>query len=411
MARFTSKEQFLNKNVELVEDRLNSKYVSTTEAKPTFTTYFSINDEYTTVDSGTYDVEKLLGKNSPIRFTEIKSFPIYDINQMQINRVLEEQGITTDYEGEGLILPNTIIPKEHDYFIIDYFKVPCVFKINAVNHDTLKSNNYYRISFHITILGDDDYLVDLQRQTVKHATCNIENVNTNKQVIIEDDIYKKIEALDKVINAIKTQYRTLFFNEQLNSFMTTCPLDNSKRIYDRYLNRFIQESQIYVDPMTIDTIYLSYEDDDNTFDFEYMKSIYPVLLNKSPDKLRILSEFYVISSYDPNSIFGYYDIKTLLVRIMTKGKHAYIRQEFIKIMKDPHYIVDSESGEIDDVRVRLISNFLNNNYDNIELIDVDDWWSNFDLWFNMDFETYIFIPMVIYSMVRIKEDYLTRKTI
>ena len=120
MAKFKSPAEFINSNVSLLADRQSSMYVAFLESRPTFTMYYHINRIQSETDKGLKMPEKLSGALSPIRYNKLLNFPLYGIEQIQLQLEEDEEGLNSDYSGEAIILPNTIHPSVDDYFIIDY---------------------------------------------------------------------------------------------------------------------------------------------------------------------------------------------------------------------------------------------------------------------------------------------------
>ena len=65
----------VNNNIFKYEDKLNSAFTRFLETTPTYVTYYNINTIDSTVDLGFSNVDKILGPQSPIRFSEVKKFP------------------------------------------------------------------------------------------------------------------------------------------------------------------------------------------------------------------------------------------------------------------------------------------------------------------------------------------------
>ena len=96
------------------------------------------------VESQKY-IDKLLGSESPIRYNKIFNFPLYGIEQIQLQLDEMDEGLNSEYNGEAIILPNTIHPTVDDYFIIDYLEKKYMFRVIKYDYDTIKSNNFYRV--------------------------------------------------------------------------------------------------------------------------------------------------------------------------------------------------------------------------------------------------------------------------
>ena len=155
MAKFKSPAEFINTNVNMLANRQSSMYSLFLESKPTFTTYYHINKIKSRTDIGLKMPERLNGTLSPIRYNKLIGFPLYGIEQIQLQLDEEDEGLTSDYSGEAIILPNTIHPTVDDYFIIDYLEKKYMFRVTKYDYDTIKSNNYYKIEFTIQSVDVD----------------------------------------------------------------------------------------------------------------------------------------------------------------------------------------------------------------------------------------------------------------
>ena len=147
MARFIDEEKIINNNAFVYEEKLNSQYTRFLERPPTFVTYYSINTIESVVDEGFLNVERLLGKNSPIKFNKIEHFPVYGLDMITPDLSEDEEGLTTSYNGDLIILPNTIAPSPNDFFIINHLDKNIIFMVTEVDYDTIKSNIFYKIGF------------------------------------------------------------------------------------------------------------------------------------------------------------------------------------------------------------------------------------------------------------------------
>lgn len=325
MGKFIPESTFINNNITRFEDRLNSQYSRVLESKPMYSTYYHISNNETSVDIGFKDTERILGKNSSVRFHEIKNFPIYGITEMQLSLDSEDEGLNTNYDGDGIILQNTIKPLPGDVFLLTHMTTKAIFMVTTVEYDTIKSNNYYKIGYTILSIEDTEYLLDIERQTVERYTCNIKNIGTDEKAIIRDDIYEIINEMVALREDIIAKYKMLFYNRKFNSFMM--PIDNVW-VYDRCLNNFIQTNQIMNSKEDYETIHLSNEDNDNTFLFEYELSFFRAVEKNNKVAVKPEYKYMLYKSVDPTSIFGYYREPVRTIRL-SGGTETYIRESII----------------------------------------------------------------------------------
>ena len=181
MAKIIQNERspFIDKAAEIQARNRVGQFSKFLESNPLFVTYYSINRQLSMTDSGFGDIEEFLGPTSPIRFNEIKEFPIYGINDLIPDIENDEQkGLDLTLDVNGLIiLPNTIKPQADDFF---YLKLPgmstgCLFHVTDYKHTSFNSNDFY------TIDGTLDYVFNqtntekryrqLQNQVVERYTC------------------------------------------------------------------------------------------------------------------------------------------------------------------------------------------------------------------------------------------------
>ena len=72
MAKFQKVADFLDENVAIMGRRINSQYSTFLEQKPTFCTYYHINEKMSTTDKGLRDSERLIEPGSPTRYKNIQ---------------------------------------------------------------------------------------------------------------------------------------------------------------------------------------------------------------------------------------------------------------------------------------------------------------------------------------------------
>jgi hypothetical protein len=202
----------VNNNIFKYEDKLNSAFTRFLETTPTYVTYYNISSIESTVDLGFANVEKILGSQSPIRYSEVKNFPIYGMETIQIDLDEAEEGLTGNYDGgELIILPDTIVPYPDDFFIIEHKGYDMLFRVTTVNYDTIKSNNFYKIGFSIKILFDYDKVklidytlnnIDIKDKTFEDKityTFDISNENYDKIKEILSSNCNEISISDNIL--------------------------------------------------------------------------------------------------------------------------------------------------------------------------------------------------------------------
>lgn len=325
MGGFNFNEQdFINNNIFKFEDRLNSQVTRFTDKSASYVTYFNIIQNESMVDLGFSNIEHLLGPESPLRFSEIKDFPVYGIDPIQLRLEDGEAGLQTEYEGELYILPNTIKPTPNDFFILSYVGKDFIFMITSVDYDTIKSNNYYKCEFKVKYIHSEE-LERIRKQVSEEYTCVNTNIGTQDKSIIENDILNALKQLQFIYTDIAKRYVLYFFKDKYNSFIYTNKA--GFRIYDRYLSSFLQKNSLFNNRNDHLTIMVNNEDETDDFLFEYDKSIYHMMELKRPDLIKRYA-FSITNIENMYSVFKYYGDKDVVSVRFKHGEICYIHEPF-----------------------------------------------------------------------------------
>ena len=394
MAKFITQTEYVNNVATNFEEKLATQYSRILQSAPTPVTYYHINNIESTTDSGFLNIENLIGKHSPLRFNQVKNFPLYNVPSIQLDITDVDYGLDFEFDGEAVLLPNTIKPFPNDFFIINLIKQPCLFRVTSVSFDTIKSNNYYKINFSLRTISEQE-IIDLEAQVTDRFTCVPENIGTEDNWLIADDKTEILETLTGdesgsstvggLIGKLLHGYKLAFYNEKCNVFLYEPEF--SHYIYDRYVNKFIFDNELYYDRMSTDALVLTCEDWDRALDFEYEESIFHAIEKK---KLKMFMEEYKFRELvitNPQSIFNFYDMVVNGVRYKFGG-FDYLSQEFSSSVKS--------NTQTDNTMYNIIIDFMNGNIETLYQLDLDAISSyNFRKY---SLENYILVPIVIYIL-------------
>ena len=384
----------VNNNIFKYEDKLNSAFTRFLETTPTYVTYYNINSVESTVDLGFSNVDKILGSESPIRYSEVKNLPIYGMEAIQLDIDENDEGMDSSYDGELIILPDTITPYPDDFFILEHKGYNFLFRVTAVNYDTIKSNNFYKISFTIKYVTEEDSKKILNQVTEKF-TCIVGNIGTEDRCIIEDGVYELLQRMKYLYSEICERYKMFFYNKKYNVIMYY-DAEEMLGIYDRYVNMFIQKHGLFYDKETHRAIYLNNEDETCCFPIEYDNSLFKVFEARKKIKRYPYNNFKIQEIKNIYSVFKYYSAKVYSVRFKG-GSVEYF----------PHQIIDAMvSGNVPDKTAesvfpfdeadRLIVKYMNDQIDSIHNIDFDSL-EEFT-YFQPDWANMIKVPLLLYVM-------------
>ena len=384
----------VNNNIFKYEDKLNSAFTRFLETTPTYVTYYNINSVESTVDLGFSNVDKILGSESPIRYSEVKNLPIYGMEAIQLDIDESDEGMDSSYDGELIILPDTITPYPDDFFILEHKGYNFLFRVTAVNYDTIKSNNFYKISFTIKYVTEEDSKKILNQVTEKF-TCIVGNIGTEDRCIIEDGVYELLQRMKYLYSEICERYKMFFYNKKYNVIMYY-DAEEMLGIYDRYVNMFIQKHGLFYDKETHRAIYLNNEDETCCFPIEYDNSLFKVFEARKKIKRYPYNNFKIQEIKNIYSVFKYYSAKVYSVRFKG-GSVEYFPHQIIDAMVSGN-IPDktAESGFPFDEADRLIVKYMNDQIDSIHNIDFDSL-EEFT-YFQPEWANMIKVPLLLYVM-------------
>lgn len=353
MGYLVSEEEFINNNIFKYEERMNNQYARFLDKTPTYVTYYNISNVNSTVDNGFQNVESLLGDNSSIRFNKVENFPIYGIEQIVLNLVDEEEGLTTEYDGDAVILPNTVQPIPGDFFVINHLQIKLIFMITNIEFDTIKSNNFYKVSYTLKSVNDSD---QLDKQVSDKFKCLVSNIGTEEKCLIKEDEYYQLFELAKEFNRLADDFILYFYSEKFNSFLT---YENNEKIYDPYLSLFLKSNKIFSSKDNYKTICPEVIGNEKHITVGYARSIYRHLERGLPLPHQTYFS-HVIT--DMTSPFVYYG--TRMKNVAFPGNLEYIPRQ---VIDDLNHTNLAKSNYI----LSIISKYIGGNIDSVYTLDIE----------------------------------------
>lgn len=399
MARFIDKSEFINQNVNLAESRITSQYSTFLEQKPTFTTFYHVNTRRSTTDKGLKDIEGLIDSRSPIRYNKIYNFPLYGIEQIQLDLQEEDEGLNSSYDGNAVILPNTIYPLPDDYFYIDYLGRKALFRVTDVKYDTIKSNGYYNIAF--TIKSVDEHDVDvLDTLVVEEYNCVFENIGTGDNCLIKSEDLQLMNRIRQIYENLKTGYLQKYLNAKYNALLYMVSSENI--MYDYTISRFVNRNQIFYDKKTNNTVYV-YEEERQVNNFEYENTIYDRVVHKDFDDWEeVLAYFNVEPTFmmAEVSIFDYYrDRRIKYMQFFDYPIGPFNDSYYKYISKDFLHAIEYQDSTLLPPKERPWEHFVFMYCTTDNVLSLTKWLDNIDRRrFPYSLETFVFIPLVLYSL-------------
>ena len=218
--------------------------------QPILGIWFNYNSSVSSVDIGTFDIDHLIGPESPVRYNKILNCPVYGATRDLIPEMNQGDGglLDLNIEIEVTLLPNSFKPSPYDYFLYEFGPVEArrtvLFRINNIQLSSIRSNSYYKVNMHMIEIDANEQLEGLSRQVVKTFRVDLDRIGTNENCLIEDVVFEKCKDVLKLIRYLEDQYMNLFYSDKYNSVLFR-PEAEGQIIYDPYLIQFIIHSKMF----------------------------------------------------------------------------------------------------------------------------------------------------------------------
>ena len=389
-------KDFIESTIEIRKEIDYSIYSRFLESHPIFVTYYKINLNFSTTDQGFESIVEYIGPNSPVKYNKIKNFFLFGVQNTTLEINIEDINTSIEFTSDAIVLPNTIIPVPNDFFSINYIYKKYLFKIINVEVDTIKSNNFYKITFEYSKPDD----VQIQNQVYETYEAVLENIGTEYNVILSEDVNIKENYLKKIYNSIRDKYIEAFYVKKLNSFIIEI---EGLNIYNKYFIKFCKDNKLFKDHRDFNTIHFDiYSYIEKNFINIYQKTIYRALETKDisifeyPDCI-LLSMNNVVSSIFYRKNKTYYDIRFCKLE---EPNNLLLSMNLI----DPQLknkIINNENS--DDLIFKILIKYFNN-----EIIKIEDFkfLENYDMNYNL--YNYMYIPLILYIINNLRENIIIK---
>lgn len=273
MALVFDEQQLATDSIFLFENRLKTLASKFLEGGPLYVTYFSLNENSSTTDRFFNDVEKLFGKGAPLRYNQIKGFPLYGFNSARPENVDEQQIEDINVDGDCIIIPTTIVPHPNDFFSIDHIGTPHLFQVTNVVHDSLKPEGFYQIHYHLVTTSTETYQAFITYQVVGNYVFDMQKVGTDSNPVISEEESASASEASQMVDQMIEAYRSLFYNERHNCFLFHDP-NTGWDWFDMCGNEFMAKHSIMNRVNGGDVIVLHQKLIDPQFPIKYNNSIF-----------------------------------------------------------------------------------------------------------------------------------------
>lgn len=273
MAFFVNEQKMIEDNVFEFEHKLKSPTSRFIDATPTFVTYFQIINDFSTTDEGYQDVASFIGSQSPIKYKKITNFPIYGIEQIALQLQQSDQGLDSEFTGEGIILPRTIKPLQNEYFIIPILHDSYMFRITSIAYDNVLPDNFYKITFILEYIdGEQIEKIENQVSEKDKYTCVLENIGTEDRCIIKEESLEKVNTIQDMYNDMAHMYLSLFYNKKHNSLLGE--FDKHQYLHDPLMTDFVNKHGLFNRKGDLKTLRFTNQYADPKRMLKYERSVY-----------------------------------------------------------------------------------------------------------------------------------------
>ena len=303
-------QSLVDGNVYKYDEYLHTRINKYTGSGRIIVKYWSQCDSQTTDSLGFNTHYQILGPDSPLRFNKIEKLPLLGFSPLQPE---DKQASTTqvrDYglNGEVYVIPNTIMPKENDMFIIYHINMNHIFRVTQVTQDGLNTDGSYKINYELFSSNPTD-IEWLDRQTVGEYVVDLQVMGGDDLTpVIGKEDYELRSRLIKMVNDMVENYLSRYYDHTHNC----CILHlNGRSLFDVCGNMFMHKHGLLINDMasTGNIVLNPNKINDPRLDSLYQKSPYKWIERDAPQRYLETFRFrtrkgyeYIDSSF---ALYGY----------------------------------------------------------------------------------------------------------
>lgn len=391
----TARRDTVDSLVSGIKHRLDSPFYIFNDKHPTVVTFYNVNTTKSTLDEGSKQIADVMGEyDAPLRYNKIEGVFIYGLERVQAELEVGDFGLeSNEIEGECILPPNSFKPMVDSYFTIDHItRGTYWFRIVKVTTDTLENgSNFWKLEYTLDDTGDREFKVE---KTFRFIA---DNIGSNYKAVIEDKEYDFIERMEEVNNTLRDTYMSLFFADQLQTFVYYYQDAN---FYDPETIEFMIRNKVMdgTDYVFVDQA-ISLPD---TFSIQYQNSLYRYVERVKKDY--VFKRYYGLMNTDPLSLLAtrleeYYIVTPdPHLRLVAEPLTTFSNEFTAAILKN-----QQQTGELE--FYNIIANYFNDQKPiTAKMID-----SLEHITFMNNAELYHALPVIIYILDREMEKIMANK--
>lgn len=195
-----------------------SNIASAVQTQAVLVDYYQIDVDHSVLTPGMKNVENYIGKTSTVVYNHIENIPMTGIdNLVSESNFDEELGFEETFTQSGTILPNTIVPKPYDCFIVKNSQVPALYVINNVTPVTVRSNPFIGVSFSL-YTRNPEIINQLLRQVKEEYTTTVTAIGLDHSLVIHKTAFTEIQKHVENYRDIADLYSFLFYDRTRSAF-------------------------------------------------------------------------------------------------------------------------------------------------------------------------------------------------
>ena len=286
---------------------LHSRINKYTGAGRTLVTYFNLNDRNTTDSLGMGMHYQIIGPDSPLRYDCIENMIIIGFTPLSPQNGTASTTTVRNYqlEGDGFIIPGTVMPKENDFFIVKHLNMNHLFRITEVIQDGLNTDGSYQIKYSLysTNINDID---GIERQVVGRYVMDLQTIGGEDLTpVIGKEDYEYRSRLIQMVDDMIDNYIANYYEPKHNCFISHL---NGRSVFDVCGNMFMAKNGVMIRDNANNNIVLNENKiRSNMMHYWYERSPYKWIERDAPIRYLDTFKYKTMSAFTfPDSSFTNY---------------------------------------------------------------------------------------------------------
>jgi hypothetical protein len=250
---------------------------------------------------------QVLGKDSPFRYDRIENMIIIGLSPLnpQNGTLSTTQVRNYQLEGDGFVIPGTVMPKENDFFIINHLKMNHAFRITEVIQDGLNTDGSYQVKYSLFSTNPSE-IEWLDKQTVGHYVMDLQTIGSEDLTpVIGKQDYEWRSRLIKMVDDMVENFKANYYDSKHNCFISHL---NGRSVFDPCANMFMAKNGLMIRDNANGNIVLNENKiRSQMMPYWYERSVYKWIERDSPIRYLDTFKYSLMTSFAfPDSSFANY---------------------------------------------------------------------------------------------------------